>query len=100
MFFVVVGFFAVPCWINRGPNLYPLQWKHRVLTIGLPGNSLNLPFVLDSKFDSFIIYDTKNPMCSKDLSIIICRFGEQTLKLDCNPGVTLNKLLLNFWSVK
>ena len=27
---------------NRGSNPHPLHWKHRVLTIGPPGKSLNI----------------------------------------------------------
>ena len=45
--FVVVFFFfwllCMACRIpNQGANLYPLQWESRVLTTGLPGNSLDL----------------------------------------------------------
>ena len=33
-------------WLTQqGSNLNPRQWKHRVLTTGLPGNSLHYPFL-------------------------------------------------------
>ena len=30
---------------NQGSNLYPLQWKCRILTTGLPNNSLFFPYL-------------------------------------------------------
>ena len=42
---------------NQGQNPYLLQWKHRVLTTGLPGKSLN---VLNLNILNFIIRVYKN----------------------------------------
>ena len=54
-------FLAVPCstwdfsFPNQGSNLYPLHWKHGVLTTGSPGKPLSF-FILKHYFLLFIYF--------------------------------------------
>ena len=45
---------------DQGLNLYPLQWKHRILTTGLPGKSLYMVFEITLFFLIGHLHPLKN----------------------------------------